>query len=419
MYTTQRFTAGRADLLDIQSVGDVGVGQINPQTLINSTPKEGNTIISGEPNDFFFFTNPYAHTGPIQLAVWSQIAHTPLRAYNENNEIENQLAKSIEVEDEFKTITVELIDAPFHNGDPITAEDVKFTFSHLHNSVGGYPLATQQPYDGPPEEAIEVIDDKTVVFNMARSFPPMATRVLPAWGIVHKESWVDGGAPESPGDFDFREHNVGSGPFRLVDMDVGGPTAQFEPFDDHPLYDVDHNLIIQKYQNEQSFLSAFQAGEIHFGKVSPGAYQNLEQSMGEDFVFATPGFLPVVYNYQCPIAPTKFTEFRQALARALDRQSINEQATFQTEPVLEKLCMLQDTHPWRPPDDMLTSYGPDPSGDVSGAKQLLRDAGWGFDDQGRLHYPQDADLSPLWPAESTPSPDDFSCLEQYPPTPSN
>ena len=40
------------------------------------------------------------------------------------------------------------------------------------------------------------------------------------------------------------------------------------------------------------------------------------------------------------------------------------------------------------------------------------DAGWGWDGDGELHYPPDADLEPLWPEGEEPSVDDFPCLEE-------
>jgi peptide/nickel transport system substrate-binding protein len=59
---------------------------------------------------------------------------------------------------------------------------------------------------------------------------------------------------------------------------------------------------------------------------------------------------------------------------------------------------------------MLATITDKPEGDIEEAKQVLRDAGWGQDDDGNWHYPPDADLSPRWPKDGKPSASEFPCL---------
>jgi peptide/nickel transport system substrate-binding protein len=67
-------------------------------------------------------------------------------------------------------------------------------------------------------------------------------------------------------------------------------------------------------------------------------------------------------------------------------------------------------HPWYPEDEVYQATD-DPTGDVEQAKQILRDAGWGWDDDGNLRYPADADLSPRWPKGEYPNEDNgFPCV---------
>jgi peptide/nickel transport system substrate-binding protein len=53
-----------------------------------------------------------------------------------------------------------------------------------------------------------------------------------------------------------------------------------------------------------------------------------------------------------------------------------------------------------------------PEGNPDAAQQALIDAGWGWDDQGRLHYPADKDTSPRWPEGETPDPAEFPCVSE-------
>jgi peptide/nickel transport system substrate-binding protein len=52
------------------------------------------------------------------------------------------------------------------------------------------------------------------------------------------------------------------------------------------------------------------------------------------------------------------------------------------------------------------------TGDEEAARQVLSEAGWGWDDNGNLHYPPDADLSPKWPKGSIPPVGDIPCLNE-------
>jgi peptide/nickel transport system substrate-binding protein len=126
--------------------------------------------------------------------------------YNEDAELVQELADDIEVDRGGRRVTVQLIDSTFHNGDPVTAEDVQFTFEHLSENPGSFPQGCNPPY-----ESIDIVDDKTVEFNLERPFLSLVSREWPRWGIFHKESWVESGAREDPSGFEV-EPVIRSGP---------------------------------------------------------------------------------------------------------------------------------------------------------------------------------------------------------------
>lgn len=72
---------------------------------------------------------------------------------------------------------------------------------------------------------------------------------------------------------------------------------------------------------------------------------------------------------------------------------------------------ISGNHPMFPPEEMLYEH-PDTSGDVEAARAMLEEEeGWGWDADGNLHYPPDADLEPLWPEGEVPSAEDFPCID--------
>jgi peptide/nickel transport system substrate-binding protein len=111
-------------------------------------------------------------------------------------------------------------------------------------------------------------------------------------------------------------------------------------------------------------------------------------------------------------APFKFKELRQAVSASLNREEINAIA-FGGEGTVETgdTLFLQE-NPWHPPDESLVRHTEDPTGEPEVGRQILKDAGWGWDGDGNLHYPQDADLDPVWPEGEMPSPDDFPCIDE-------
>lgn len=411
--TSLRLSIGRADIVDINRTGQVGVGLENPMSVLHSEPQNSDTLVVASVFADMYSQNPYAHQSPFGTMIWAQLVHTPLTHYDENNELQNQLAEEIVTKDDLNTVEVTIKDGfNFHNGDPVTAEDVKFTYVHLQNNLDSYTTRLDKPYDGPPEEAINVIDERTIEFNFTNSYPPILGTAFPRNGIVHKETWIEGGAPENPSNYDFRENPIGSGPYRLNDLQVGGPTMSLEPWEEeHKLYNPDHNVLYKSIDSETAKLSQFRSGDLHFATISPQGIKTIQEEFGEDFTWSKPGFVNRPIAIQTQMAPGKFTEFRRALGRVINRQELNQVVTSGLGDVLEVSHVLTKAHPWRPPEDMLEPLGPDPTGDVEGARRALQEQGWGFDGQGRLHYPKDADLSPLWPKESTPDAEDFPCVD--------
>lgn len=74
------------------------------------------------------------------------------------------------------------------------------------------------------------------------------------------------------------------------------------------------------------------------------------------------------------------------------------------------------SHAFRPPEDEINKIVDDPTGNIDAARQVLKENGWGWDDQGNLHYPPDADPSPMWPEGEGPTSEEsnggFSCLNE-------
>jgi peptide/nickel transport system substrate-binding protein len=94
----------------------------------------------------------------------------------------------------------------FHNGDPVTTEDVKFSFDR-YKGAGAKELHTRV-------RQVEIIDPLTVRFHLHEPWPDFMTfygTPATAAGIVVPKKYV-----EQVGDDGFRKRPVGAGPYRFV-----------------------------------------------------------------------------------------------------------------------------------------------------------------------------------------------------------
>jgi peptide/nickel transport system substrate-binding protein len=99
----------------------------------------------------------------------------------------------------------------FHNGDPLTSEDVKFSFDR-YKGAGAKELKAHV-------EAVEVVDPRTVRFRLNRAWPDFLTfygTTATAAGMVVPKKYLT-----QVGDDGFRAHPIGAGPYKFVSHKPG------------------------------------------------------------------------------------------------------------------------------------------------------------------------------------------------------
>jgi peptide/nickel transport system substrate-binding protein len=400
----------RQDKLNLGKLGDGGFTVANPLPYIYSTPKDGNSFASSRQAALFETRNFPVIANGFSSVIWNHLLSTTLVEYDENFQLQNMLAKSIEYENDGKRVVVELEDATFHNGDPITAEDVKWTYDFRWNNVGVFPQTEAVPRKG--DSGINIVDDKTVEFNFTKPFAALTTRIWPALSVLHKQSWQDAGAEDNPQGVEPKPF-VGSGPFKLKSFQKGRSMV-LEPHGGHPIHEPDHEVVMRAYKDVQTSYRAFKNNEVQvLPSVTPATIQRANQEMGDQAKgTVAAGTMPFNLIPENNWGPTKFRPVRLAIGAAIDRQTIVDQAyRGQAKPELHCRNLL-DAHPFGVPTDELLQFTDDPTGNVEQARQILEDAGFGWDDNGNLHYPPDADLQPKWPKGEKPPVGDFPCLDK-------
>ena len=147
-------------------------------------------------------------TRMIQQAVYDAL----VKYEGDPAEIKPWLAESWETSEDGKTWTFKLVEnAKFHNGDPVNAEAVRYSFERglkLNKGVAWMLKDFLAP------EGITVVDDYTVQFELKAPYAPFLS-FMPWWFIVNPEQVK---ANEVDGDYGEKwltENAAGSGPFKL------------------------------------------------------------------------------------------------------------------------------------------------------------------------------------------------------------
>ncbi len=139
---------------------------------------------------------------------------------NDFSKVVPYLAQSWEISEDLRTYTFHLFpDAKFASGNPVTAEDVKFTFDRDRKD----PATCYGSYLA-PVKSVTVVDDLTVQITTVK--PDAAFLILlstSGFGIVEKAAVVANGGSDDPAASDtakawFDQNSPGSGPYVLNQM---------------------------------------------------------------------------------------------------------------------------------------------------------------------------------------------------------
>lgn len=129
------------------------------------------------------------------------------------------LAESIEAIDD-KTFRVTLRDGlTFHDGSPLTADDVVYSLGDLGTADVASPNAEKFSY----LESIKAESTRAVIFKLKKPFAPFLTDLC-AQGIVSKKACLNRSK-------ECRHENVGSGPYRVKEWDTAKETITLTPFE--------------------------------------------------------------------------------------------------------------------------------------------------------------------------------------------
>lgn len=171
-------------------------------------PQPGGTAIIAVLTDFQAF-NPVVNTSIITDEVMKQMLFTPIVQYDESLEPKPHLAESWELTDSSVTFRLR-DDVRWHDGVPVTPEDVAFTFELAKNPETASLLGSA--YLNQVASAT-VLDERTIRFNFVS---PHAQALDGFWWPPLPRHLLEGIPPAELAQAPFNQQPVGSGPFRFL-----------------------------------------------------------------------------------------------------------------------------------------------------------------------------------------------------------
>lgn len=146
--------------------------------------------------------------------------------------IEPELATSWEISDDGKVMVFHLRkDATFHDGSPVTAEDVKWSFDRAI-AAGGFPAIQMAAGSYTDPNMFSVVDPYTFKITLpAKNKLALPDLAVPVPDIVNKKLSLEHATKDDPWALNWtREHDAGGGPYQVASWKPGDQIV-FERFD--------------------------------------------------------------------------------------------------------------------------------------------------------------------------------------------
>jgi peptide/nickel transport system substrate-binding protein len=328
-----------------------------------SGPKKGGTLILARAGEV---TNLDPHKVPaFTSARVFELVYSYLMRLDENLGVQPDLAESVPTTSaDGKTVTVKIRSGvKFHNGDPLTSADVKYTFDRI---IDTKTAAVARSFFS-DVDTITAPDPTTVIFNLKNPNAAMiAYMAHPNTGIVSKK------IGEANADLSKKETAIGSGPFKLAEW-VPDNFMRFTANKDYyvsgqPYLD---GIRINVVPDESGLAAALRTKAADMAIITDAKVAKTLRTEATVTLDSKPSLSYNLLFLNTKRPPFDNLKVRQAIAYAIDRKAIIDAVAFGegevTGPVAPALANYA----------LPTSQYPLYTRDVAKAKQLLQEANVG------------------------------------------
>lgn len=345
---------------------------------------DANTLVlSGAPSTQFTYT--FNNIGDLTGAL---LFNALFKSNTDMDDVIPDLCTEYTVSDDMLTYTFTLRDdVKWHDGEPFTAEDVKFNLELIPklaviNSIYVNAVKAIEGYDalaaGETDELSGVtIDGNTVTVKLSRVYGAFIN-VIAQWMILPKHL-LEGKDPLTLHTDEFWQNPIGTGMFKVSSVEWGN-YAVLEAYEGY--HAAQPKITRVKLVNAADTVVACQAGEIdYFNTNSPEIIAEIEKL--EDYtVYPVNTYFMryFIFNINSPDGVNEATNnvlIRKALAYAIDRAGIVE-SLFPNGELTNTFVPAGYADYWAEAENY--EYNPEK------AKELLAEAGWDPNTELRIRY---------------------------------
>jgi peptide/nickel transport system substrate-binding protein len=303
-------------------------------------------------------------TDPTNLeSVWGFSMYDSLLTFDPQGNVVGNLAESYDLSADGLTWTFKVRQGVrFHNGDPLTADDVVFSLQRFGSKDSTNPWS---PYILKNSESITATDSSTVVYKAQR--PEWPLKIPFAWTRILPKNYF-----AQVGQDGFRANPVGTGPYKFSRW-VPKTSMEFDANSNYwgrtPQWaHVTETLVPE----EATRVAQLERGEVDV--IGALSFDRMVELKNKGFRLQEVG-LPTVANLSFPATwmthgPTSDIRVRQAMSYAINRQEVCD--TFYKGFAKPGGWWFWCEQTW---GYDASQWTPDPY-DPARAKQLLADAGY-------------------------------------------
>jgi len=251
----------------------------------------------------------------------SRLIYSSLFVYNTDAKLISDLAENYKIENSGKEYYITIKSGvKWHNGDPLTVDDIIFTFNLIKNVDYRSPLRSSLA-----GIEIEKIDDINLKFTLSESYAPFLE--LLTFGILPKNIWENVG-PTSIALSDFNLKPIGSGPYKFKSLlkNKNGDLKEYKLTVNNDYYSGApylKNIIFKFFVNYSEAIKSFNGNKIDGLSYLP--FNERKEVLAQNSVLMHELVLPKIVSVFFNQEKNKSLEdknVRIALAQALDKAQI-------------------------------------------------------------------------------------------------
>lgn len=301
----------------------------------------------------------------------ARLVFSGLITYDGNGNVVPDLAERYTISPDGKVYTVFLRkEILWHDGKPLTADDVVFTINRIQNPQ--YKSPARANWQG---VGVEKIDNATIRFTLRTPYAPFIENLTQ--GIIPRHLW-ENIAPTEILLHDLNTHPIGSGPYQFSRFKATAEGAMvWYTLTRNPHYYREgpylKSITFLFFNTEDEIIASIHKGEIDgFGPISSDRAGDTNPAQGRVFSIATPRIFSIFFNQR--MSPSLADPaVREAISRAIDKNKIAREGAGGA------IALDSILPPFRIQVQESAGAGsgaPEPAYDPDRARTILDTAGW-------------------------------------------